>query len=542
MAKTIEASNFFSNKSNLLGVIILVAALGYSTYSLTYQPYEAPLKLTLFANSLHPKSILAENEIIAAAKNFGDETSFRVYFLLDEANGRIESPGGEKDVAESMRQLCIQEHYPDDAYMDYLLCINEVLENASTAWQGCASDAGIDPASMSTCTSSGEAEALARKNIAFVKGKNVVGSPVLFMNNLVYKGPYFYESIIMNKVCDTVMPGLQGCSLRKTGKANIIIITDDGSTLLARAIDGITQSLEEQFSNYELRRINYQSEEARGLIGALNITSLPAVVYDSTFPTSDGYSELKYFVREEGDYYVQKNAPVRYINREEISESLIVFALAECRFSADFASKQVKSIVLTTPLRPEIHFIVRQDDEGGLESLHGQSEIDEEMRQVCMMKHYPEEYYRYLFCVSKNISMLGELRQGCAGDAGINMAVIEQCVAEEGKELLLENSKASEGLKIAGTPSGLINNQLIAEGSAASDADKFICDENPDIDCTKVMEIYEKRKYRVRANICYQIPEDEEMCGDFIRDHPEVLEQTGPILPVEYDELDGLWE
>jgi hypothetical protein len=53
----------------------------------------------------------------------------------------------------------------------------------------------------------------------------------------------------------------------------------------------------------------------------------------------------------------------------------------------------------------EIHFIGDGDAKTGLKAMHGQSEVDENIREICAIKHYPDnyKYMDYIWCRNKNI-------------------------------------------------------------------------------------------------------------------------------------------
>jgi hypothetical protein len=96
----------------------------------------------------------------------------------------------------------------------------------------------------------------------------------------------------------------------------------------------------------------------------------------------------------------------------------------------------------------------------GFRALHGQPEVDENIRELCAIKHYKKnyKYMDYILCRNKNIR--SKDWQSCTGsEIGIATNVIEKCFnGEEGKKLLRENIQIAQGLRVSGSPTWYANN------------------------------------------------------------------------------------
>jgi hypothetical protein len=87
-----------------------------------------------------------------------------------------------------------------------------------------------------------------------------------------------------------------------------------------------------------------------------------------------------------------------------------------------------------------VHFI---GDEKGTElaSMHGNAEVEEDIRQACVVKHYPKkhQFMDYLTCRAADYK--SPLWETCTGKNGIDAAVIKKCYETEGKALLKDSFK-----------------------------------------------------------------------------------------------------
>jgi len=92
-------------------------------------------------------------------------------------------------------------------------------------------------------------------------------------------------------------------------------------------------------------------------------------------------------------------------------------------------------------------------------SLHGQPEAEEDMRQLCVKKYFPEEFGDYLRL--RNEEVKSTLWEKPALGAGVDPARIVACVYQEGQRLLLENSLKARELKISASPTFLWENRYL---------------------------------------------------------------------------------
>lgn len=97
-------------------------------------------------------------------------------------------------------------------------------------------------------------------------------------------------------------------------------------------------------------------------------------------------------------------------------------------------------------------------DQAGFDAAQGEPEVEEYLRVVCVQKHYPQKFWEYIRCRSKNIH--STWWDDCASD--LDARKIKTCAkGAEGTSLLKDYIGLSEELRILFGPTYLLNNQEI---------------------------------------------------------------------------------
>ena len=92
--------------------------------------------------------------------------------------------------------------------------------------------------------------------------------------------------------------------------------------------------------------------------------------------------------------------------RKEVPGRLEVFVMSQCPYGVkalDAMNEVLKNF--GDKLDFVVHFIGENDPAKGLTSMHGQGEIDEDLREACTAKHYPKnfKFMEYMWCRNKDI-------------------------------------------------------------------------------------------------------------------------------------------
>jgi hypothetical protein len=125
-----------------------------------------------------------------------------------------------------------------------------------------------------------------------------------------------------------------------------------------------------------------------------------------------------------------------------------------------------------------VHFIANEGKQG-LTSLHGPSEVAEDVRELCAIEAYGkgDKFMDYILCRNKDIQSADWER--CTGANGIRAKTIAQCAAKEGPSLLAKDAKLAQGLGITASPTWVVNNRYRFSGVDAATVQTNLCAHNP---------------------------------------------------------------
>lgn len=103
------------------------------------------------------------------------------------------------------------------------------------------------------------------------------------------------------------------------------------------------------------------------------------------------------------------------------------------------------------------HYIVTADGDK-ITSLHGQSEVDQNKREACVMKNYgKEKWMNFVTYINTNCGSDGSCWEIGAKNNGIDTAKINSCVVSEGATLMKAEASASNAAGATGSPTMIIN-------------------------------------------------------------------------------------
>jgi len=274
----------------------------------------------------------------------------------------------------------------------------------------------------------------------------------------------------------------------------------------------IITSLKELFPDAEVTEVDYKTPEGKALYEETGIEFLPAVLFKESVKDSDNYANIERYLEEKGDYLSlrigasfdptaeicdngiddtgngkidceDETCATQMICRENIPERLDVFVMSQCPFGTR-ALDSMKEVLENFKGQIDFHvnYIATENPDGSFRSLHGQAEVDEDIRELCAIEHYPDnyKYMDYIWCRNKDIK--SEDWEGCAKEAGMDVNVIKTCFeGDEGGQLLSENLKFAEELGIGASPTWLANNRHKFSGIDAETIKTNYCKVNPEL-------------------------------------------------------------
>lgn len=128
------------------------------------------------------------------------------------------------------------------------------------------------------------------------------------------------------------------------------------------------------------------------------------------------------------------------------------------------------------------YYILGKDNNGELQSLHGPSEVEEDLRQICIREKLGglKKWEPYFACFSENIfkkkgSADAKDWKYCAEQIKIDPAALDACVKNDGKALAEKDIKMSEKYRAQASPTTVYNCSRSVVGAYPYDRFKDPC-------------------------------------------------------------------
>jgi 2-hydroxychromene-2-carboxylate isomerase len=118
-----------------------------------------------------------------------------------------------------------------------------------------------------------------------------------------------------------------------------------------------------------------------------------------------------------------------------------------------------------------------------IRSLHGLPEAKEDLRQLCLMKSYPDQFWDYLnlfnaqcYPLYQNATQLASCQQNVTTTLGIDNQKIETCASgSEGIALLRADQAITSDLLVTGSPTLFMNGQRYSGQRTAEAYKQGVC-------------------------------------------------------------------
>jgi len=174
---------------------------------------EAPKNLEAFIMSQCPYGIMGVKAMKDVLGAFGNDMTFSIHYIAEEANGQFESMHGPGEVEEDMRAVCAAKYYgKKNAYLDYLWCRGESAPTDD--WKKCATGA-IKADVLEKCAMGEEGKTLLAEDIKIAKALDIAASPTWVVNGKsTFNG--VFPADIQKQFCEK-NTGLKGCEAKLQG-------------------------------------------------------------------------------------------------------------------------------------------------------------------------------------------------------------------------------------------------------------------------------------------------------------------------------------
>jgi 2-hydroxychromene-2-carboxylate isomerase len=443
----------------------------------------------LFVMSQCPYGVQAEAAFAEPMAKLGADLDLRVEYIGDVLpGGGLGSMHGAKEVRGDMVQVCAMKH--SAAWFEFITCQNEDWKNVDTNWEACASKLGIAKDAIAACADGEEGKKLLGDSFDRASKKGVSGSPTIFIGGKPYEGSR-RASDLMRAICaadEGEKP--QACSeIPELPKVNVTLIGDVrcGKDCDLAQLEGNVRGA---VGNPIITRVDASSAEGKKLrkeLGKeLGDIRVPAVVFDATLDADpESKEQIPKNLKQAGDYKFLslgdwnptcaddggcKEAACKDTIqcRPEEPKKLEVFVMSQCPYGVK-GLDAMKPVLASLDAHKEsidfqIHFI-GDGDAGSLTSMHGQPEVDEDLREICALAHGKgRQGLDYIWC--RNPDIRSNAWQTCAGEkSGIAEDAIEKCsTGDEGQKLLAASFAKAKSLGIGGSPTWLVNGKFQFSG------------------------------------------------------------------------------
>jgi hypothetical protein len=233
----------------------------------------------------------------------------------------------------------------------------------------------------------------------------------------------------------------------------------------------------------KVKTVSSDSSAGRRLIKERELHGLPAALFDSAFHNTAFFAQWinAGWIKEIPDgqgYLVMPSAlaPQIYFEREKKTNELDIFIMSQCPFGIQaltqiLEARQDKKV--SEDVRLNVHYLVTRTGESGLpkppeelkgnpsdyfQSLHGVSELEEDVRELVILKYFPEKFPAYFLERSKQPA--SSLWENAAAVAQLDPAFISAKYNEEGASLIQKDFALSEELGLNSSPTFLWDNTI----------------------------------------------------------------------------------
>ena len=478
--------------------------------------------LELFVMSQCPYGTQAVNAVADVKKKLGTAFSLDIQFIGDGTAGSLQSMHGEDEVKGDLVQVCALAQAPDKA-LDFMVCQNKNARQVATNWKDCAGEVGIDADQLGACMNGERGQELLAASFAVARKRGADASPTMFLDGKPYEGGRRPRDMV-RAICRASKKGSAPAACKDIPtptRVSAIFLSDTRCaecriTQYEAQLKGVLEGL-------EVTHVDYNTEAGKALYKELvaaggGFKNLPAILLGPEVEKdSEGYPELERYLRPVGEYR-ELAIPERgsfdptaemcanggvdddgngkadcadaacksdLSCRPKRPKQLDLFVMSMCPYGAKamIASKELVDH-FGNDVGLNVYFIGDSAD-GELKSMHGQAEVDEDIRERCAIARYkqPKKYMGYLACRSKDYK--NPEWQACATEAGLDPAVIQSCFEGEGKQLLADSFAVSEKMKIASSPTFIVNNTRSFNAIAVGPLARQFCQDNPKLAACK---------------------------------------------------------
>ncbi|MFO0611595.1 MAG: hypothetical protein U0414_03335 [Polyangiaceae bacterium] len=461
-----------------------------------------PARLDLHVMSKCPFAVQVENTLTQVKASLGPGVDINIEFIGRERDGEFTSLHGPSEVQGDLFQVCAEKH--TSKWFEVLACQNKNNKQVDTNWDSCAVEVAV-PASEITavdaCAAGQEGKDLLSLSFKQSTSVGAAGSPTIFLNGDKYQGGRTLTDFT-RKICAAFPAGTRHPSVCDTTKpapeVNVQILSD------LRCSDCKPEQLKTRlaakFGNAKFTIVDYLDPAGAALWSTVRPNKLPLAIFDivSADADPDGATIVaaskkvgtNYVLGASTDWNPECADPggcalpscaSNLTCRPETPGTVDLYIMSQCPFAAR-ALVALKEVMKNfsdhgATVAVNVHYIGDEKSPGVLTSMHGNGEVEDDERGMCVAKYWPKRFLDYLYCRADNVK--GPW-QDCAGpgtpfDAG----TIAGCATgADGPALLSKSFQESKDAGIGASPTWIANGKYKFSGIDAETIKTGICAHN----------------------------------------------------------------
>ena len=470
---------------------------------------DKPLKVDLYVMSQCPYGVQAENTMFKAIKELGEDNfDLNVDFIASPSGNGFSSLHGQNEVDGDKVQLCMND-LDSSKFLDFVLCMNENPKSIPGNWETCADKLGVDKAALKSCFEGEKANQLLTESLTNSATAGASGSPTIYIGDSQYAGGRSMNDF--KRAFCNAFPSEKpsACdSIPAPKEFEVLVLNDERCSDCQAAQKALVGQLKSLFPGMKVKTVDYSSDEGKTLMKDTNTKFLPAFLFSEDVKGEDNYARIKPYLVPAGNYdslmigasfdptkeicdngkddtgngkidCEDADCKDVMVCRTEKPKNLQVFVMSDCPYGK-------KAIEALKPVREnfgddldlEVHYIATPLGDGSFNSLHGTYEAEEDMAQLCVKEHSPDQWFDYIYCRSLE-GIRGNDWHTCAEQSGVDVNAVETCLSsDEGANLLTEDVKIANALGIGASPTWLANNKYQFSGIDAETVKTNFCKYN----------------------------------------------------------------
>lgn len=474
------------------------APAGEAAATAALTPNANAVKVEFFVMSQCPYGVQVENGVKESLDTLGRDVDFHFDFIGTKGpNGELSSMHGPDEVTGDIVQLCAAKYAPA-AVMNMITCQNKNSREVARNWESCATEAKIPLDPLKACLNGPEGKTLLTESFTRAEARGARGSPTMFVNGKPYNGRRGPKDFLRGICAEFTGTKPVACTtIPESPKVNVTVISDKRCAECNTA--QLVSMLQSQVANPNINALDYSDAAGRKLVDDLGATTLPLVLFDDTLKADTeasqglgrylkplgtmqtlnvGASFMPACANEGGCALDQCKSTLAC--RPEQPNKLELFVMSQCPYGVQALNSMQEVLAnFKGNVDFKVNYIANGSAQAGFQSLHGQAEVDEDIRELCVIKNYSKnaKYMDYVLCRNKDIRS-GEWEK-CATN-GIDAKVVKTCsTSDEGKKLLEESLKVSNALAIGASPTWIANGKYKFSGIDAQSIKSNLCSHNP---------------------------------------------------------------